>query len=276
MGKRYVVGYCRVSTEGQTGEDKYGIDAQKRDIRDYCEKNGLCISRWYIEEAVSGSADDRDRPELTKILNGEIMNPPIQAVIVAKNDRLARSIENFYGFKYMLKRNNIDLISVAEDFGDVGLYKPIYEAISAAFAELERSFITMRMSGGRMVKASQGGYAGGKPPFGYRSNPITRQYEVDPREADTVRMIFRLRDEGHTMKEICQILEDQGRTNRKGNSFHISGIQSVLGNQKTYQGFYKYGANSEWVKGIHEAILPGGDENCQDDEPGDGEFPKKD
>lgn len=257
MEERNVVGYCRVSTEGQTGEDKYGIDAQKRDIQDYCEKNGCTLLRWYVEEAVSGSTDDRDRPELTKILNGDITNPPIQAVIVAKNDRLARSIENFYGFKYLLKRSGIDLISVAEDFGEVGLYKPIYEAISAAFAELERSFITMRMTSGRAVKAMQGGYAGGKPPFGYRANPAARQYELCPEEAETVRLIFRLREEeGCTMKEICERLEAMGKTTRKGNSFHISGIQSILNNRKTYEGFYKYGPEGEWVQGRHQPILP--------------------
>ena len=257
MEERYVAGYCRVSTEGQAGEDKYGIDAQKQDILDYCEKNGLTLLRWYVEEAVSGCADDRDRPELTKILNGDVTNPPFQAVVVAKNDRLARSIENFYGFKYLLKRSNIDLISVAEDFGEVGLYKPIYEAISAAFAELERSFITMRMSGGRVVKASMGGYAGGKPPFGYQANPATRQYELCPEEAETVKLIYRMREEeGRTMKEICERLAEQGRFTRKGNCFHISGIQSILNNRKTYEGFYKYGPDGEWVKGKHQPILP--------------------
>ena len=30
------VAYCRVSTAGQTGEDKFGIENQRQIIRDYC------------------------------------------------------------------------------------------------------------------------------------------------------------------------------------------------------------------------------------------------
>ncbi len=40
-----VVGYVRVSTNGQAQEDKYGIDAQKRDILDYCARNNLALTK---------------------------------------------------------------------------------------------------------------------------------------------------------------------------------------------------------------------------------------
>lgn len=257
MDQHFVVGYIRVSTDGQVGEDKYGIDAQKRDIIHYCEGHGLTILKWYIEEAVSGSTDLTGRPELTKILNRDITNPPIEAVVVAKNDRLARDIENFYGFKYLLKRNKIDLISVAEDFGEAGVYKPVYEAISAAFAQLERSFINMRTSGGRTIKAMQGGYAGGKPPYGYSAQPSSKKLTINPHEAEIVRLIYHLRDdEGYTMSEIRDELTARGYKNRSRKDFVVSGVQSILKNRQTYQGYYRYGPNAEWVKGQHEAILP--------------------
>lgn len=256
MEQRFVAAYVRVSTEGQTGEDKYGIDAQKKDIARYCMANGLTVLRWYVEQAVSGSTDLTGRPELRKILNHDIENPPIEALVVAKNDRLARSIENFYGFKYLLKRNNIELISVAEDFGSAGIYQPVYEAISAAFAQLERSFISMRTSSGRQVKASQGGYAGGKPPYGYRAEKGSKRLTVNPEEAQVVRLIYRLRDEEQrTMRGICDELTQQGIKNRCGKDFTISSVQSVLENRKTYQGYYRYGSNTQWVKGQQEAIL---------------------
>lgn len=251
-----VVGYTRVSTEGQTGEDKYGIEAQKNDIREYCRANDMLIVRWYDEGAVSGSTDDVFRPELSKLLNGEIQNPPIEAVVVGKNDRLARNIENFYGFKYLLKRNNIDLISVAEDFGSAGIYQPVYEAISAAFAQLERSFITVRMSGGRTAKAAHGGYAGGRAPYGYRASKGSKKLTVAPEEAKVVRLIFQLREEGKTLPQIQVILRENGIFTRKGKEFQISSIKNILDNKKTYQGFYRYGKDAEWVRGQQEAILP--------------------
>lgn len=257
MDQHFVVGYIRVSTDGQVGEDKYGIDAQKRDIIHYCKNHDLTILKWYVEEAVSGSTDLTGRPELTKILNRDVANPPIEAVVVAKNDRLARDIENFYGFKYLLKRNNIDLISVAEDFGEAGVYKPVYEAISAAFAQLERSFINMRTSGGRTIKAMQGGYAGGRAPYGYSAQPGGKKLTANPQEAEIVRLIYYLRDdEKRTMQSICNELAARGYKTRSGKDFVVSGVQSILNNRQTYQGYYRYGPNSEWVKGQHEAILP--------------------
>ena len=38
-----VVAYVRVSTDGQIGEDKFGIESQKRMITEYCDKNDMEI-----------------------------------------------------------------------------------------------------------------------------------------------------------------------------------------------------------------------------------------
>jgi len=54
-----VVAYCRVSTDGQTGEDKFGIESQKQQIMEYCQKNDMQISDWFIDEGVSGVKEDR-------------------------------------------------------------------------------------------------------------------------------------------------------------------------------------------------------------------------
>ena len=48
------VGYCRVSTDGQVGEDKFGIDSQKEQILEYAKRNDYEILEWFIDEGVSG------------------------------------------------------------------------------------------------------------------------------------------------------------------------------------------------------------------------------
>lgn len=244
------VAYCRVSTQGQVGEDKYGIEAQKRDIISYCEKNNIQIDGWYIDAGVSGAK--ADRPELQRILNGDITNPPVEAVVVAKTDRLSREISQYYYFKFAFRRMNIELISVNEDFGTAGDFAPIYEAMVAAFAQMEREMITNRMSGGRRVKAIKGGYAGGKAPYGYTSS--NGALVVNPAEAAIVREIFRLSDEGKTLVAISSQLAADGRLNREGKSFSPSTIAYIVKNRKTYEGYYKYG-KGDWVKGQHEPIL---------------------
>lgn len=250
------VAYCRVSTDGQVGEDKYGIESQKRDIAEYCEKHNIEIVQWYVDEGISGAKDDRDRPELRKILNGEVTNPPIKAVVVAKSDRLSREIEQYYWFKYTFKRNNINLISVAEDFGSAGKLAPIYEAVTAVFAQMEREMIAARMGGGRQIKAARGGYSGGKPPYGYSAERGSRVLTVNEDEAKLVRRIFELRDKKKvTMQGICNALKADGYKTRSGGDFQTSTVQYILGNRKMYEGYYKYGGSDDWVKGVHEPIL---------------------
>ena len=49
-----VVAYVRVSTDGQVGDDKFGIDNQKAIIQSYCDKHDMNISEWYVDEGESG------------------------------------------------------------------------------------------------------------------------------------------------------------------------------------------------------------------------------
>ena len=153
------VAYCRVSTDGQVGEDKFGIEAQREQIKEYCEKNDIEVSQWFIDEGVSGTA--KKRPAFDKILGGEVTNPPVQYIIVAKADRIARDINLYYAYKSMLKDLDLEILSVAEDWSAQDkLTAMIIENFMAVAAEIERENIGIRTSGGRWIKANKGGYSG--------------------------------------------------------------------------------------------------------------------
>lgn len=241
-----VVAYIRVSTEGQV--DKYGLDAQRKDIMEYCRDHDMYISKWYEEKGVSGVKDAR--PEFDKILYGEITNPPYEAVVVAKNDRVARDINVYYYFKMLLKKKEIELISVAEDFGEFGIMAHFLEAFTLCVAEMERKNITQRTLSGRMQKAGKGGYAGGRPPYGYYVSD--GMLKVDQEAAECVRKVFALRATGMTLKEIAKKMNDEGYRTQKGNLFGITNIQNVLKNERLYKGKLNYGGEYE---GTHERIL---------------------
>lgn len=51
------------------------------------------------------------------------------------------------------------------------------------------------------------------------------------------------------------MLNANGRTNKSGGKFSISTIQVILGNERLYQGMYKYGKSGDWVQGVHDPIL---------------------
>lgn len=249
-----VVAYIRVSTDGQVGEDKFGLDSQREQITEYCRKNDMNIVKWFSDEGESGA---KFRPGFDEIVYGDVTNPPFEAVVVAKSDRVARDINVYFYYQGALLRKNIELISIAEDFGQMGAFANILKMFTVTCAEMERENINKRTSMGRGIKAKSGGYSGGRPPYGYKAE--NRRLEIIPEEAEIVRTVFRMKDgEGKTYKDVCEYLNSIGTTNRSGTKWSISSVQVIYENKKLYQGYYRYGKNADWVEGQHEPILKEG------------------
>jgi DNA invertase Pin-like site-specific DNA recombinase len=175
-------------------------------------------------------------------------------IIVAKADRISRDINQYYAYKALLSKIGLDIISVTEDWSAQDkLTAMILENFLAMAATVERENIRVRTSGGRKIKASKGGYSGGKPPYGY--TPQNGKLVIVPEEAEVVRYVINAKDSGKTFQTICDALNAQGKTNRSGTKFSISTLQVIIGNKPLYQGMYRYGKDSEWVDGEHEPIL---------------------
>lgn len=245
-----VIAYTRVSTDGQCGEDKFGLDNQRSIINDYCQKNGMTIMRWFTDEGESGA---KTRPGFDEIVYGDVTNPPFEAVVVAKSDRVARDINIYFYYKMLLRKKNVRLISIAEDFGQFGVFANMLEAFTLCVAEMERENINKRTMGGRKIKASLGGYSGGNAPMGYKVE--NGRLVLNESEVGAVKFIFEHKRAGDTMAHTARLLNENGFTTRRGKPFQISTVKSIWDNERTYRGEYRYGQNGKWVKGQHEPIL---------------------
>ena len=245
-----VIAYRRVSTDGQCADDKFGLEVQRAQIMEYAAKHDMNIVKWVTDEGESGA---KEREGFDEIVYGDVTNPPYEAVIVAKSDRVARDINVYYYYKMLLIKKNVKLISIAEDFGQFGVFASMLEAFTLCVAEMERDNITRRTSSGRKVKASKGGYSGGRAPMGYKVQD--KQLVINPEEAEIVRFIFARKFAGKTMLSTVDALNEAGYKTRNGKEFVISTVQSIWNNERTYRGEYKYGEDGEWVKGEHEPIL---------------------
>ena len=252
MMYKNAVGYIRVSTDGQVGEDKYGIDSQKQSILLYANKNGYNVVKWFIEEGVSGAEDKR--PQLDKILySDDVSNPPFEVVIVSKSDRIARDIKLYFYYLYTLEKKNIKLLSVSEKFDDDNGLGGVYRSLILFVAEQERKNIAIRTSSGRRTKARAGGYSGGRSPYGYKVEK--GQLVINESEVPIVKAVFEGLEQGKTLWQIADGLTESGFTTRKGTPFRESHIRSIRDNRPFYEGLYKYGKDMNWVKGIHTPIL---------------------
>lgn len=244
------IGYVRVSTEQQAGEDRYGIDAQKQEILLYANNKGFNIVEWVIDEA-SGASDDR--PGLNKILGDEyVTNPPYEAVIIFKNDRLARDTKLYFYYLYVLEKKNIKLLSVKEEFVEGNEFANIYRALLQFVAEQERKNIALRTGKGRNMKAACGGYSGGRRPYGY--DVVDGRLVINEEERKIVEFVFAEHKKGTPMLAIADKLNKAGFATRKGTPFLNTSVKSIVSNEKLYRGFYKYG-DMNWVHGVHEPIL---------------------
>lgn len=247
------IGYIRVSTKQQEGEDRYGVSVQRKAIEQYAEENDYRIVDWKTD-TISGASSDR--PAMNEILfSGDVCNPPVDAVIVFKNDRLARDTKLYFYYLYVLERKGIKLLAVEETFDEGNEMANVFRALMQFVAEQERKNISLRTKRGRSSKAEGGGYSGGRVPYGYKA--VDHKLVVNPPEAEIVKRAFYLMEqEGVSMSGVAEILNEEGYKSRSGGQFYASTIKSMVKNRVFYSGKYKYGNMQAWVDGDHEGILP--------------------
>lgn len=246
------IAYMRVSTPDQAGADHFGLTAQRQAINDFAAREGFAIIDWFSDEGVSGGT--LDRPGLNALLN-RAKNPPVEVVLIAKMDRIARDLMAQLWIEKELLRSGVELVSVAEPFRGQDPTSILFRQIIGAFAEFEKSRIKERMSGGRKAKAAQGGYAGGGAPYGYANQRGSRTLTVNREEAEIVRHIFTLRNlhPDWSLRQLAQALNAVGHRTRNGKAWQAMQVQRILERESFYRGLYQYGDITS--TGQFEAIL---------------------
>jgi len=249
-----VVGYSRVSTEGQNGADSFGLETQRDAITKYCTANSLELVQIFEDPALSGSLPPLERPGLHALLE-TLKAGDIKQVIVTRLDRLARDTMLSLWLMKEIKKMGAELVSIAEPGRWDDPTQKLLLTMVAAFAEFEKSLITSRLSAGRKTKARQGGYAGGKAPIGYKAERGDKALQLDEEKAAVVRRVFELRDSmpGASLQKLADILNAEGQTTKHGKPFHAMQVKRILDRRGLYAGRYGYaGVDAD---GQHPAIL---------------------
>jgi len=246
-------GYLRVSTDAQASADRYGLESQRSDIETYAKAYGFEIGLWFVDAGISGAT--LDRPGLSDLLSSSLSHS-FTAVITAKMDRVARDLMAQLWIEKELLKAGVEIISVAEPFRSQDATNRLFRQIIGAFAEFEKARITDRLSGGRIAKARQGGYAGGRAPMGYGALRGSHTLTVAPEQAATVRQVFALRSTGKTLRSVASELNAMGAKTHEGKLWHASQVRRVLDLAFLYRGGYKY-AGITTEKGKQDTILTG-------------------
>lgn len=241
--------YIRVSTAEQAAKG-FSLEEQDRMCRAGIESKGWQCVGTFRDDGVSGRTMDRDG---LNDMFAAIKRKEIDVVVVWKLDRLSRKQrDTMMIIEDILIKNKVDLVSLNETLDTTTPWGRAMIGILSSFNQMESETIQMRTAMGRKAKSELGGYAGGKPPIGYRASD--GKLVIVPEEAEIVRLVFRLRREGGTLVGIADELNRLGYKTKTGNKFHHSSVQTILNNEETYRGTYKYGDGPK-TEMQHEPIL---------------------
>lgn len=252
LPQRVYLGYARVSTEEQA-ENGHGLDVQIARIQAYAQAMGWELAEVITDDGYSGAT--LERPGLQRLLE-RIQAGEVAGVIVAKLDRLSRSLRNLLNvYADYFEATGTGLVSVAEQFDTNTPAGRLFFKLVGSFAEYERDVITERTASGRKAKASKGGYAGGGAPIGYKAERGSKGLALDEEKAAAVRRAFELAAQGLSCRRIAEVLNQEGHTTAQGAPFTHVQVSRILQRQKLYSGGYAYGG-VEAEQGQQPAILP--------------------
>lgn len=264
MGTRAAI-YLRVSTVRQAEKD-LSIPDQRRCVEDYCKRLGWVVVADYVESG--RSARDDKRPEFQRMID-DALHPdnPFDVILVHSFSRFFR--DEVYQELYIRKlaERNVLVQSSTEEVGD-GFAGEAARRILGIVAELENRQRAARVTQTMQENARQGFWNGGHAHYGYRvtvaetrGDTVKKRLEIDPVEAETVRLMFSLSLHGAGngpmgIKAIVDHLNAKGLRYRRNRLFRTNEVHRIL-TSSTVMGLHYYNRKtartgklkdpSEWI-----------------------------
>lgn len=217
------VGYIRVSTDEQA-EHGVGVEAQRDRIAAYARLYDLELVNVLVDEGVSGSA--AERPGLRMATNA-LEDGHAEALVVAKLDRLTRSLPHLLSLIDEYFGERFTLLSVAEQLDPRTASGRLVMNILGAVAQWERETISERTKAALAFKRSQGEYTGGGVPFGFRLDHAgrLRRNMWEARAIDEARAHA---GRGLSLRQIGRALEADGFFPRASGRWRAKQVSRLL------------------------------------------------
>lgn len=228
--------YARYSSEKQ---QETSIEGQIRDCMAYAEHHDITIVDTYIDRAYTGTDDNR--PDFQRMI-ADSSKGIFDTVIVWKYDRFARGILVCALNMDKLTKNDVKLVSAKETVAE-GPEGILAMSIFMGMAEYFSLELAVKVKRGMRENALQAKYNGGTVTFGYYIDE-NKYFQVDSQTSAIVLDVFTKYDEGFSMKEIKDYLNDTGvrAVRNKTTSSKPVGIDFIsnLLHNRRYIGEYKF------------------------------------
>jgi len=249
-GQQRAAGYVRVSTEDQA--EGYSLDAQRREITRYCERQGFDLIRLYADEGVSAHTEKIERRAELVVLLEDAARGVFDVVIVHTIDRWARNVGVQRQALQRLGEAGVGFASVTENIDFTTPAGKLMLTMIGGVSEFFSDQLAVHVSKGQRERAEKG-LPIGPVPFGYVA-PLPGAMPVpDPDESRAVRVAFQRRTTGASYGEIARWLNEEGFQPRGKNAlFTPFAIKDMLKN-RFYAGVVRY--RGEEIQGQHEPLV---------------------
>jgi site-specific DNA recombinase len=232
--------YLRVSTTRQAEVD-LSIPDQRLQTQAYCERQGWQVVADYVEPGAS--AMDDQRPEFQRMIErASDDDRPFDVIVVHSFSRFFRDAFGLEMYIRRLAKAGVRLVSITQELGDDPSQVMMRQVI-ALFDEYQSRENAKHVLRAMKENARQGFYNGSRVPLGYavedmeqRGHRMKKRLTIDPVEAETVRLVFKLYLEGDAgsgplgVKEVAKALNARGIRTRLGARFGVGPVYVILTN----------------------------------------------
>ncbi|GHF13903.1 hypothetical protein GCM10017044_04990 [Kordiimonas sediminis] len=241
--------YARVSTKRQADGD-ISIPDQLSQMERYAASKGWEVIASYTDRGVSGRTDNR--PEFQRMVRDAISpEQPFDCILVHSLSRYSRDLADSLSYEKKLEAAGVELISITQEFSNDGSGN-LMRKVTSLFDEHNSLETAKHVSRSMVENARQGFWNGSQPPFGYRTFTAEvrgakhkKKLEIEPKEAEIVKLIFRLYLHGDGtsgpmgIKKIADTINSKSYRNRNGNKFYTSVLEKIL-KRETYSGTHYF------------------------------------
>ncbi|MED1850312.1 recombinase family protein [Brevibacillus borstelensis] len=260
---KQIAAYIRVSTDEQADKGNSLAEQQER-LTAYCRAMGWNDPIIYVDDGYS--AKDLRRPAIQRLLD-DVKKNKVSVVLTSKLDRFCRNLLDLLQTIDLLEEHDCTYVSATESFDTSTAVGKMVLQLLGAFAEFERERISERVKDNMMSIAKNTDRAITKPCYGY--DVVDGRYVINQAEAEYVRKMFDLAEQGHGHRMIAKILNDLGATTKQGKMWEQTNVKRLISNEtvagimvynkrKTKNGKIVMRDQEEWIvkEDNHPAIIP--------------------
>lgn len=249
--------YGRYSDTKQ--DDGFSIEYQLTECQAYLDKNGMPLTKTYIDQAITGTKV-AGREAFHELIR-DVKNGMIDVIVVYKFSRIFRNAYESHKYRQLFKKHGVKLISVTQMVDDETSSGKLMIGVMANIDEYQSAVISDHVKSAMREMVSEGFFAGGTVPYGYKLEVVQhgkktrKKYVPDEFERKVVNKLFELYADNYSLKYLQDYTKSIGASSRSGKSFGTTTIARMLRND-FYIGVLRYNAQGHEPIVIYDIIPP--------------------